>query len=346
MTGTLSSWQMIEAGKPLELTEAPLPEPQPNEVLLEVTACGLCHTDVSFLYGGVRPRAALPLTLGHEILGTVVASAEPTDMLGRTVIVPAVIPCGRCALCAAGRGNVCRHQLMPGNDFQGGFASHVIVPSRFLVPLPESLADRSDLAVVGDAVATAYQSVVRSGLDEGGMLVVIGAGGVGTFAIQSAKLLGAHVAAVDIAPSRLEAVDRWVDLTLDASQLDGRGVKQAVTAYEKERGLPAHGRKILECSGSAAGQQTAYALLTFDATLVVVGFTRDKIPLRLSNLMAFDAQAIGNWGCLPEHFPRLLDLIAEGQLEIEPFVEEHPMSRLNDLLLHESFRRPVLIPDF
>lgn len=346
MTDRLSSWQMVEVNKPLELTEVPLPKPGPAEVLLEVTACGLCHTDVSFLYGGVRPRAPLPLTLGHEILGRVLEANGDPDLVGKTVIVPAVVPCGACDLCAAGRGNICLKQLMPGNDFHGGFASHVVAPARFLVPVPASLVGRRDLAVVSDAVATAYQSVVRSKLDEGQMLVVVGAGGVGTFAIQVAKLLGAHVAAIDISSSRLEGVAKWVDLALDASTLGPRDIKGAVIAYEREHSLAAQGRKILECSGSPEGQQTAYSLLTFDATLVVVGFTREKVPVRLSNLMAFDARAIGNWGCLPEHFPGLLDLIADGQLELEPFVEEHPMSRLNDLLLTESARRPVLIPDF
>lgn len=346
MTDRIRSWQMIEAGQPLELTEGPLPGAGSGEALLEIAACGLCHTDVSFLYGGVRTRAPLPLTLGHEILGRVLDAPGDPDLVGRTVIVPAVVPCGECALCAGGRGNVCQRQLMPGNDFHGGFASHAVVPSRFLVPLPASLEGRLDLAVVGDAVATAYQAVIRSGLDAGQMLVVVGAGGVGTFAIQSARLLGAHVAAVDISADRLAGVTPWVDLALDASELEPRAVKGAVLDYERANGLPAHGRKILECSGSPQGQQTAYSLLTFDATLVVVGFTRDKVPVRLSNLMAFDAQAVGNWGCLPEHFPRLVDLIAAGQLEIESFVEEHPMSRLNDLLRTESARRPVLIPDF
>jgi len=346
MSGTLHAWQMIEAGKPLALARSPLPIPGNGEVLLEVVACGLCHTDVSFLYGGVRPRAELPLTLGHEILGRVAISPDDADLEGHTVIVPAVIPCGTCRLCESGRGNVCMRQLMPGNDFHGGFASHSVVPARHLVPVPAALESRRELAVVGDAVATAYQAVVRSGLGEGELLVVVGAGGVGTFAIQSAKLLGAHVAAVDVSGERLTAVARWVDLPLDASALDPREIKAAVVGYEKEHGLPPHGRKILECSGAAAGQQTAYSLLTFDATLVVVGFTRDKIPVRLSNLMAFDARAFGNWGCLPEHFARLLDLIADGDLVIEPFVEEHPMSHLNDLLLAESRRRPVLIPDF
>ena len=87
MTDRISSWQMIEPGQPLELTDGPLPEPGPDEVLLEVTACGLCHTDVSFLYGGVRTRAALPLTLGHEILGKVVDGRGNPKLDDRTVIV-------------------------------------------------------------------------------------------------------------------------------------------------------------------------------------------------------------------------------------------------------------------
>ncbi len=337
---------MVQPGVPLELYEGPLPVPGPGEALIEVAACGLCHTDVSFLYGGVRTNAPLPLTLGHEIFGRVVAAPDGDGLLDRTVIVPAVLPCGDCDLCRAGRGNICRRQYMPGNDFHGGFASHLVAPTTHLIPVPPEMEDRTALAVVADAVSTAYQAVLRSAVAKDEMLVVVGAGGVGTFAIQTAKVLGAHVAAIDISPDRLAAVEPWVDLALDASALGPRDIKSAVLDYEKEHGIAGPGRKILECSGSAPGQAMAYALLTFDACLVVVGYTRDKIDVRLSNLMAFDAQVIGNWGCLPEHFPRLLELIASGDIELEPFVEYHPMSRLNDLLRGESSRRPILLPDF
>jgi 6-hydroxycyclohex-1-ene-1-carbonyl-CoA dehydrogenase len=111
--------------------------------------------------------------------------------------------------------------------------------------------------------------------------------------------------------------------------------------------FPPHGRIVLECSGTAAGQETAYALLTYDGKRGVVGFTLDKVSLRLSNLVAFDATAFGNWGCLPDHFPAILRLIQEGRIELKPFLELHPMSRLNDLLREGGHaRRPVLIPDF
>jgi len=348
MNVPMYSWQMVEADQPLSLVESPVPVPNDGEVLLQVRACGLCHTDVGFLYGGVRPNHALPLTLGHEIVGRVIATGAGAENLAdRDVIVPAVLPCGDCDLCAAGRGNVCRNQKMPGNDFPGGFASHFVAPARFLCPIPEGTANIENLSVVADAVSTAYQSVVRADVGANSMVVVIGAGGVGTFAAQTAKALGAHVAAIDVDPNRLESLAASVDLPLLATELDTKGIRKAVRAYEADAGLPSHSRKVIECSGTAAGQNTAYSLLTHNATLAVVGFTLEKVPLRLSNLMAFDATAFGNWGCLPEHYPAILDLIADGRINVDPFVEHHPMSHLNDLLkAHGHVRRPVLIPDF
>jgi len=342
------SWRMVEPNRPLELVETSLPKPGPGELLLRVIACGLCHTDRGFLYGGVRPNAPLPLTLGHEIVGCAVeAGPGVEDRLGLTFVVPAVLPCGACDLCARGRGNVCRRQKMPGNDFDGGFASHFLAPARFLCPVPAAVHPVENLGVVADAVGTAYQSVFRAQVRPGDLAVVVGAGGVGTFAIQVAKLCGAHVVAIDVDADRLRAVERFADLALDASQRDAKAVRSAVVAFERERGIRPHGRKVLECSGSASGQETAFSLLDHDGVLAVVGFTLDKVSVRLSNLMAFDAVAFGNWGCLPERFPEILDHVAAGRIVLDPFVERHPMSRLNALLAEERHvKRPVLVPDF
>ena len=348
MVERMRSWRMAAAGKPLRLEEDALPSPGPGEVLLRVRACGLCHTDVGFLYGGVRPNAPLPLTLGHEIVGdTVAAGPGVEDLVGRTFIVPSVLPCGDCDLCRNGRGNVCRGQKMPGNDFHGGFASHFVAPARFLCPVPRGTRDVEDLAIVADAVSTSYQAVARACAGKGSMVVVVGAGGVGTFAAQCAKARDAHVVAIDVDPRRLAALGKYADVTLNAKEMDAKGLRGAVVAYEKEHRLPNHGRIVLECSGTTAGQETAYGLLTYDGMLGVVGFTLEKVPVRLSNLMAFDATAFGNWGCLPDHFPAILRLVAEGRIELRPFLERHPMSRLNDLLREgHHARRPVLIPDF
>ncbi len=84
--------------------------------------------------------------------------------------------------------------------------------------------------------------------------------------------------------------------------------------------------------GHRAGQLTAYGLLVHGATLSVVGFTMDKVEVRLSNLMAFDARALGNWGCPPEPYPAALDLVLDGKVQIKPFVETHPLDEINQRL--------------
>ena len=104
-------------------------------------------------------------------------------------------------------------------------------------------------------------------------------------------------------------------------------MKAAIGAFAKEHGLRATEWLIFECSGTAAGQLTAYGLLVHGATLSVVGFTMDKVEVRLSNLMAFDARALGNWGCLPEHYPAALDLVLDGKVALKPFVESAPARR-------------------
>jgi len=344
----LQSWRMVAANAPLELTHSLMPVPEKGEVILAVEACGLCHTDVGFLYGGVRPNAPLPLTLGHEIIGVCVAAgANEQDRVGQRFLVPAVLPCGNCELCEQGRGNVCRRQKMPGNDFHGGFASHFLTEARFLCPVPDTMTDIEGLSVVADAVGTSYQAVLRADVRQGSLVIVVGLGGVGTFAVQAAKMKGARVVGIDVADERLESLAPWLDMPVNAASMDLKETRLAVRAFEKNAGLPPHSRRIFECSGTAAGQKTAYSLLHHDAKLAVVGFTLDKIELRLANLMAFDATVFGNWGCLPEHFPELLSHIEAGRIVVEPFVERIPMSRLNELLKgHAHPRRPVLIPDF
>lgn len=339
MSEQMHSWRMVEAGRPLELQIDPVPAPEPGEVLLRVRACGLCHTDQSFLYLGVRTNAELPLTLGHEIVG------EAPD--GRLYVVPAVLPCGECELCQSGRGNVCRSQKMPGNDIHGGFASHIVVPERFLCPIPEDMPDPELLSVLADAGSTAYQAVVRCDIRAEKNVVVVGAGGVGGFAAQIARALGAKVCIVDVDDARLEQMAPFVDACFNAKELAGRDLKKAISSFEKEQGLSNTGRRILECSGTAPGQETAFGLLNHDATLAVVGFTLDKPQLRISNLMAFDATMFGNWGCLPEHYPKLLELVRQKKVVVEPFVARKPMSQLNELLSQEHHAlRPVMIPDF
>ncbi len=326
-----------------------------GEVVVQVAGCGVCHTDLGYFYDGVRTNHALPLALGHEISGRVVEAGKGAEQwLGKAVIIPAVLPCGECDLCRRRLGTICRSQKMPGNDIHGGFASHIVVPGRGLCEVDEARLAAAGLtlaevSIVADALTTPYQAVRRAGVEPGSLAVVIGAGGVGGYCVQIASANGAKVVAIDVDDAKLEAIAGYgAALTLNSRQLDTRGIKAAIADFAKKNGLRSTEWFIFECSGTAPGQLTAFGLLVHGATLSVVGFTMDRIEVRLSNLMAFDARAIGNWGCPPEYYPAALDLALDGKVQLEPFVELHRLDDINrvfDAVHHREIRkRAVLVP--
>jgi 6-hydroxycyclohex-1-ene-1-carbonyl-CoA dehydrogenase len=347
----LLSWQMTELNGEFKPKESPLPELNDKEVLVKIAGCGVCHTDLSFWHYGVKTKHPLPLTLGHEISGTVVAG--PAEWMNKKVIIPAVLPCGECELCKKGRGNICQNQLMPGNDFDGGFASHIKVPYKYLCPVPEIVLQThslEQLAVIADAVTTPYQVIKKSKLEPNDFAITIGIGGVGIYGALIAKILGAKVLAIDIDDQKLSiAKENGVDEILNAKELDIKATKSKVREIAKNLGASPFRWKIYELSGTKSGQELAFNLLTFASTLSVVGFTMDKLEVRLSNLMAFDAELIGTWGCKPELYPEVVELVANGKLMIEKFVETFPLSKINEVfentLEHKYTKRSVLVPD-
>ena len=352
------SWQMVASDKPLEKTESAIPTPGHGEVLVKVAGCGVCHTDLGFYYDGVRTKSALPLTLGHEISGIVVsAGAGAEAWQDKAVIIPAVMPCGECDVCNRDMGNICVGQKMPGNDIQGGFASHIVVPAAQLceVPvnaegIPQGKADVSlvELSVIADAVTTPYQAVIDLGLSAEDTAIFIGVGGVGGFGAQIAKSFGAAVIAIDVDPSKLEAISPYVDCTFNAKEMAFKDLRKAVSTFVKQQGRRRTEWKIFETSGTAAGQKTAFGLLTFGASLAVVGFTMATVDIRLSNLMAFHATARGNWGCRPEYYKPVLELILEDKVKIGPFVKTFPLEEINAVFEmvhnHKIQQRPILVP--
>jgi 6-hydroxycyclohex-1-ene-1-carbonyl-CoA dehydrogenase len=323
----------------------------PDEVIVAVAGCGVCHTDVGFAYEGIPTRHALPLILGHEIVGRVVLAGEhATNWIGRCVIVPAVIPCGDCDSCRSGLPTICRKQFMPGNDADGGFATYVRVPARGLCPVPEQLPTGLTLemlSVVADAVTTPYEAIRRSALGADNVAVFVGVGGIGSFGVQIAAAMGAAVVAIDVDVGRLELAAQF-GAALTVNSRECTDVRSVVRSFAKQSGRRGIGLKIFETSGTTAGQQTAFSLLDPGAHLAVVGYTTQKVELRFSNLMAFDATARGNWGCPPEQYPHALAMVLEGKVQIAPFIEMHPLEEAPQVLEaahhHQLQRRAVLVP--
>lgn len=334
-------------------------QPERGEVLVEVAGCGVCHTDLGFYYDGVPTKHGFPLTLGHEVSGWVAAAGPGAESwLGKNVIVPAVIPCGECEACRTGRGSVCPCQIFPGNDLHGGFGTHLRVPAKGLCAVPDlSNPDRNPaglelaiLSVIADAVSTPYQAILRSGLSRGDLAVFVGAGGVGGFGVQIAAALGAEVIALDLNPKRLELIARHgASRTLRPDTMDARDLRQAVRSFATERSIPSWRHRIFETSGTPQGQTTAFSLLGPGAYLGIVGFTPAKVELKLSSLMALDATAQGNWGCRPEHYPALLELVLKGKIALAPFIERRRLASINETFAEiqsgEPSARVILIPE-
>jgi 6-hydroxycyclohex-1-ene-1-carbonyl-CoA dehydrogenase len=354
----IGSWVAHRVGEPMtwETRDEVLSD---GEVLVEVAGCGVCHTDLGYFYDGVPTRHPFPLTLGHEVSGLVVeAGPGASEWAGRRVVVPAVIPCGTCVACRDGHGSICPDQVFLGCDVHGGFATHVRVPAHGLCAVPDlddpaanpTRLDLASLSVVADAVSTPYQAIRRSGLREGDLAVFVGVGGVGGFGVQVAAAMGAAVVAIDVDATRLDAMKtHGAGLTLRADQMDFKALRAAVRDFAGERKIPTWRQKVFETSGTTAGQSTAFGLLGKGGYLGVVGFTPDKVELRLSNLMAFDAVAQGNWACLPEHYPAVVDLILSGRVVLEPFIERRALSTINEVFDDVHHRRTqhriVLIPE-
>jgi len=361
----IQTWQMVQPttrdretggvtpGK-LEKTEIPVPALKPGEVLVEVAGCGVCHTDLGYFYDGVPTVSKPPLTLGHEIAGTVVDGDE--KWLGKEVIIPAVMPCRKCILCKTGRGNRCLAQKMPGNSIgpYGGFSSHIPVPSIDLCEVENrGNIPLSHLAVVADAATTPYQAAKRADLQPGDNVVVVGiTGGVGQYMGQVAKALGAKTV-VGIARNQ-EKLDRALnfgaDFVINSTDKDARTVSKEFKGICKGNGLPNFGWKIFEVTGAKGGQEIALTLLGFTGKLVVVGFGMAKTEYAIGRLMAFDAEIIGTWGCLPEYYPIVLNMVLSGKINMEEFVEIRAMSTIAETFAeaHKTppMRRIVLTPDF
>jgi 6-hydroxycyclohex-1-ene-1-carbonyl-CoA dehydrogenase len=350
----IETWQMTEPGK-LARTSIPVPELKPGEALVEVAGCGVCHTDISYFYMGVPTVNKPPLTLGHEIAGKVVAG--DANLIGKEVIVPAVMPCNNCPICAAGRGNRCLSQKMPGNSLgiYGGFSSHIPVPSRDLC-IVENRGDfkLSELAVVADAVTSPYQGAMRAEIKPGDNVIIVGiTGGLGVYASQVVRGLGAkEVVGTGRNQAKLDrAMQYGATKVINTSGKDIKGIRDEFRAYCKEKGLPSnYGWKIFEWTGTAEGQTIALELLSFIGTLVIAGFGMQKNEYSFSRLMAYDADVKGTWGCLPKYYPPVLKMVLDGKIAIKPFQESRPMSQIQKAFedAHSSGldKRIVLIPDF
>jgi len=217
----MKSIRMIEAGKPLELQEVPIPNIGEKDILVRVRAAGICHSDAHYR-AGRSAMGMMPITLGHEVAGIVerVGSQVTNVKVNERVCLHYNISCGDCYYCSTGNEQFCDTVKMIGHHVDGGYAEYIAVPARNAIQLPEEIPFEAG-ATLMCASATALHALRKGRVKAGETVAVFGVGGLGLSAIQLAKAMGAvEVYAVDIKQDKLELASEYKAISIDASRVD------------------------------------------------------------------------------------------------------------------------------
>lgn len=263
--------RLFHHGRPLADTTTPDPAPGPGEILIEVRAAGICHSDAH--YRAEPGRATLPITLGHEIAGIVVDFADDVEDVfpGDRVALHYLISCGACAACRRYGEQFCVNGEMLGKDRDGGFAERIVVPAQNAVPIPDEVSF-AEAAVMMCSTATAYHALQLSGLHHDESLAIIGFGGLGASAVQLAGVFGAReIFAVDIVPAKLEQAESFGAAPIGASR---GGFRDALLSATGGRGVDV----ALDFTGNQAACADALRSLAPGGRLMLVAINLRSLP--------------------------------------------------------------------
>ena len=212
-----------EFGQPLTIEEMPVKRPGRNEILVKVIACGVCHTDLHAANGDWPVKPNLPLIPGHEGLGYVVALGEGVNYIkeGDIMGVPWLYSaCGHCEHCITGWETLCESQQNGGYSVDGSYAEYVVADARYVGHVPPGI-DFTAMAPILCAGVTVYKGLKETEVKPGEWVAISGIGGLGHVAVQYAKAMGMHVAAVDVADDKLKLAKRLgADLVVNARTQD------------------------------------------------------------------------------------------------------------------------------
>lgn len=314
----------------LEAVDLPRPEPQPDEVLLRVSACGICGSELeSFRHRS--PRRAPPLVLGHEFCG-VVESAGPAARrfrAGDRVAANALVACGSCPSCRRGDDHVCPHRQLFGMHRPGAFAEFVAVPERSLIPWPESLP--AEAACLAEPLGNGVHMVGLTAALAPKSVLVIGAGPIGLLALQAFRaIVGARVIVADLAPDRLKlARELGAEHTLEAGCEDVVAGAQAATGGE---GVDV----VIDAVGIERTKLQSLAAVRPAGAVVWIGLGQDAIRLASFGITLREIQVHGTYGAKIDDLRVALGLLASGA------ISTHGWTKTSDLADGQALFRRML----
>lgn len=317
-----------EPNKPLIVEEVPIPTIGPEEVLVRVIACGVCHTDLHYIDHGVATFKKPPIILGHECSGIVdkVGDSVSQWKRGDRVLLPAVVSCGSCRMCRLGRENICERMIMFGNHVDGAYAEFVAAPAKDLFRLPDEIP-LAEGSIIADALSTPFHAVKnRAQVRPGDKVVVFGCGGVGINVVQVAVASGASVIAVDISDKKLATAKQLgASQTINAQSSDVR--------KEIKRFFDGGADIALEAIGNPSTIEQAVDVVRPGGRVCIVGYSDHPASLNAARLMFRELDLVGSLGCRPVDYPAIIRMVAGGILKLDPVVTNRfPLEGINDAL--------------
>jgi L-iditol 2-dehydrogenase len=310
MTGFVSLAAVLTEPGRIEVQERPIPEPGSHEVVVSVSAVGVCGSDVHYFEHGRIGDFVVehPLVLGHEASGTVVArgAGVATVSVGQRVSIEPGWPDGTCAECRAGRYNLCPDvRFLATPPYDGAFATMLCVPGDFAHPVADHVSD--DAAALVEPLAVAVATCRRAGVVAGSSVVVMGGGPIGVMCAEVAIASGATRVAV-VEPNELR-------------RRRGSSVTGA-TFHDAGAALDGGFDVFLECSGAAPALRQGIDLLRPAGRAVLVGMGADEVLLPVS---AMQTKELWVTGCFryANAYPEAIALVAAGRIDLDLFVDRY-----------------------
>jgi alcohol dehydrogenase, propanol-preferring len=315
--------RLHEYGKPLVLEDVPVPDIQPDEILVQVRASGMCRSDVQLMDGYFRKYVDIPtpITLGHEITGVVhriggIVPKASGFREGDHVVVSPGWGDGTCRHCQVGNAHICPNVRWPGFGPYGGFAEFIPVPARYLIKVDRHLKFE-ELAPLTDAGLTPYRGLKKlrdaGALGPDRLLGVFGIGGLGGYAVQYARLLGGGSTVVAFArnPDKLAVAEEYgVD---HAISLKGKSAADIAKELAKATGQ-AELDAVIDCTGAPEMVQLAFTLLSISGHYVDVGLVGDRIDIPLFPRVSREQTLHGSYWGNNTDLAEVMALAAQGKI--------------------------------
>ncbi|HEY6406959.1 MAG TPA: alcohol dehydrogenase AdhP [Ktedonobacteraceae bacterium] len=321
MTKMMKAAVVHTFGQPLVIEDVPVPTPGPGEVLVRVIASGVCHTDLHAAHGDWPVKPTLPFIPGHEGAGYVAALGSGVTSLheGDRVGVPWLhSACGSCDYCLTGWETLCPNQQNTGYSVNGGFAEYVLAPAAYVGHIPKEI-EFTEVAPILCAGVTTYKGLKETEVRPGEWVVISGVGGLGHVAIQYAKAMGMHVAAVDVADDKL-ALAR----TLGAEVTVNAATEDAAKKIQHEIN-GAQGVVVTAVSPTAFNQ--GINMLRRGGTCVLIGLPPGDFPAPIFDIVLKGLTVRGSIVGTRKDLQEALEFAAEGK--VKATIELQPMEAIN-----------------